>query len=167
MILSQYNANAESGADYMVVLGAQWKSSGPSEALRRRLDTAAAYLRQNPGTKVVVSGGQGGDESISEAAGMKQYLMNAGIEEERILTEDKSSNTYENLVLSGEYLDRRNDRVVIVTNNFHMFRALKIAQKQGYANVEGLAADSVLGMAPHNLLREFFGVAKDFAVGNL
>ncbi|MCI9142979.1 MAG: YdcF family protein, partial [Lachnospiraceae bacterium] len=56
---------------------------------------------------------------------------------------------------------------VIVTNNFHMFRALGIARKQGYANVEGLAAGSVLGMGPNNLLREFLGVVKDFLVGNL
>lgn len=167
MILSQYNAKAAPGADYMIVLGAQWKSTGPSEALRRRLDTAADYLQRNPGTKVVVSGGQGGNENISEAAGMKEYLMGKGIGEERILTEDRSSNTFENIVFSGEYLDRGNDRVVIVTNNFHIFRAVGIARKQGYAHVEGLAADSVLGMAPNNLLREFFGVMKDFAVGNL
>ena len=60
-----------------------------------------------------------------------------------------------------------NAKVVIVTNNFHVFRALGIARKQGYANVEGLAASSVLGMGPSNLLREFLGVLKDFIVGNL
>ena len=167
MILSQYNAQAEPGADYCIVLGAQWKTTGPSEVLRRRLDKAAAYLTENPDTKVIVSGGQGGNEIMSEAAGMRDYLVNAGIEEERILVEDKSSNTSENLVFSGEFLDLQNSKVVIVTNNFHVFRALGIARKQGYANVEGLAAGSVLGMGPNNLLREFMGVVKDFLVGNL
>lgn len=167
MILSRYGAEAGPGADYLIVLGAQWKASGPSEVLRRRLDEAVAYLERNPDTKAIVSGGQGGNENISEAQGMRGYLIQAGIDEGRILVEDRSANTYENLVFSAELLDREKDRVVVVTNNFHMFRALAIARKQGYANVEGLAASSVPGMAPNNLLREFFGVAKDFLVGNL
>ena len=167
MILSQYTAQAKPGADYCIVLGAQWKTTGPSEVLRRRLDKAAAYLMENPDTKVIVSGGQGSNEIMPEAAGMRDYLVNAGIEEECILVEDRSSNTYENLIFSGEFLDPVNAKVVIVTNNFHVFRALGIARKQGYANVEGLAASSVLGMGPNNLLREFLGVLKDFIVGNL
>ena len=57
--------------------------------------------------------------------------------------------------------------MVIVTNNFHVFRALKIAEKQGYTNVEGLAASAVAGLLPNNLLREFAGVLKDFIFGNL
>lgn len=166
-ILSRYNAQADPGADVLVVLGAQWKDTGPSEVLRRRLDEAIDYLEQNPGTKVIVSGGQGENEAISEAVGMQGYLIQAGVDPERILVEDESANTYENLVYSGELLDKENDRVVIVTNNFHVFRALSIAKKQGYAHAEGLAADSVLGMGPNNLLREFLGVLKDFLVGNL
>lgn len=167
LILSQYRATARSDADYVIVLGAQWKPEGPSEVLRRRLDKAVEYLNDNPDTYVIVSGGQGSNENVSEAAGMRQYLVDAGIDDERILMEDASANTYQNLVFSSRFLDLENDRVVIVTNNFHMFRALSIAKKQGYKNVEGLAASSLTGMAPHNLLREFLGVVKDFAVGNL
>ena len=167
LILAQYNAAGKPGADFCIVLGAQWKSSGPSEVLRRRLDKAAAYLAVNPDTKVIVSGGQGSNEAISEAAGMWEYLINAGIDESRIILEDKSSNTYENLVFSSAFLDKTNDSVVIVTNNFHVFRTLAIARKQGYCNAEGLAAGSVPGMAPNNLLREFLGVIKDFMLTNL
>lgn len=167
MILSEYGAEAAPGADYCIILGAQWKASGPSSVLRRRLDRAVEYLKENPRTKVIVSGGKGDNEPIAEAQGMCEYLVKAGIDRERILVEDQSRNTYENLVLSGELLDKEKHRVVIVTNNFHVFRALGIAKKQGYGKVEGLAADSVLGMGPNNLLREFFGVAKDFVVGNL
>lgn len=167
LILSRYHAQAAPGADYVVVLGAQWKSTGPSEVLRRRLARAADYLDDNPDAKVIVSGGQGENEIMSEAAGMRDYLVKMGIEESRILVEDRSSNTCENLVFSGQLLDRQQDSVVIVTNNFHMFRALSIAKKQGYAHVEGLAAGSLPGMAPNNLLREFLGVLKDFWVGNL
>lgn len=167
MILSQYGAVAEQGADYVIVLGAQWRIDGPSEVLRRRLDTAVAYLNENPDTEVIVSGGQGSNEPVSEAAGMRQYLVDAGISDGRILMEDASVNTFQNLVFSGRLLDPENDKVVIVTNNFHVFRAVHIAEKQGYKNVEGMAAGSLAGMAPHNLLREFFGVVKDFLMGNL
>lgn len=167
MILAQFKARAHPGADYLIVLGAQWKADGPSQVLRRRLDRAVEYLLENPGTQVIVSGGQGSNEPVSEAAGMEQYLIDAGIAPERITKEDRSTNTFENLKFSGELLDRKNSRVVIVTNNFHVFRAMKIAEKQGYANIEGIAADSVLWMNPNNLLREFLGVIKDFLVGNL
>lgn len=167
MILGQFGAEAEPGADYVIVLGAQWKQSGPSYVLQKRLDKAVEYLSENSDTLVIVSGGQGINEPITEASGMKSYLIQKGIEEERILAEERSTNTYENLVFSAEFLDKENDKVVLVTNNFHVFRALQIGKKQGYEHLEGLAADSYPAMVPNNLLREFFGVAKDFVVGNL
>lgn len=167
MIFSRFSARAEAGADYVIVLGAQWKVSGPGYVLRKRLDKAIEYLQANPGTQVIVSGGQGPNEPISEAEGMRGYLMEAGIAQGRIRSEDQSSSTYENLAFSSELLDKELDRVVLVTNNFHMFRALGIARKQGYLQVEGLAAASYPAMLPNNLLREFLGVIKDFLVGNL
>lgn len=167
LVLSQYNADAAPGADYCIILGAQWKTTGPSEVLRRRLDRALEYLKKSPDTKVIVSGGQGGNEPIPEAVGMKEYLIRAGIAEDRILTEPLSKNTYENLSLSGQLIDIGNSRVVIVTNNFHVFRAVKLAEKQGYRHVEGLAASAVAVLLPNNLFREFFGMVKDFVTGHL
>lgn len=167
LILSQFNKKAEASADYVIVLGAQWKENGPSYVLLKRLDKAIEYLTQNPETMVIVSGGQGSNEPISEAEGMSQYLAAAGIAPERIVMENLSTNTYENLMFSGELLDKSQNKVVIVTNNFHVFRATKIAQKQGYEKVEGLSAGSYPWMLPNNMLREFLGVLKDFAVGNL
>lgn len=167
LIFSRFGAKAQAGADYMIVLGAQWKNSGPSYVLQKRLDAAAAYLLENPDTIVIVSGGQGSNEPISEAEGMAGYLRDAGIEAERIVLEDQSTDTNENLEFSAEYLEESEDRVVIVTNDFHVYRAVKIAQKKGYAQVEGLAAGSYPAMLPNNLLREFFGVAKDFLTGNM
>lgn len=166
-IFSEFSAKAKPGADYVIVLGAQWKPSGPSYVLQKRLEKAIEYLNQNPETKVIVSGGQGANEPISEAEGMATYIEQAGIAKERIVQEDQSTNTDENLKFSGELVNKENDKVVLVTNNFHMFRALHIAQKQGYAHIEGLSAKSYPAMVPNNLLREFFGVVKDFLVGNL
>lgn len=167
LILSQFNAKATDDADYMIVLGAQWKQNGPSYVLQKRLEKAIMYLENNPDTIVIVSGGQGGNEPITEAEGMKSYLMQNGIVEERILMENRSTSTYENLVFSWELLDPEKDSVVLVTNNFHVYRAVQIAEKQGYEHIEGLAASSYPGMVPNNLLREFFGVLKDFLVGNM
>ena len=167
LIVSQFHAMPQSSVDYVVVLGAQWKENGPSYVLQKRLDAAVTYLKANPETKVVVSGGQGSNEPITEAEGMRGYLVAAGVEQERIFMEEQSTTTCENLVLSSEYFEKENDSVAVVTNNFHVYRAVKIAKKQGYVHVEGLAAGSYPAMLPNNLLREFFGVIKDFFVGNL
>ena len=167
MICSQFGAKADAGADYVIVLGAQWKTTGPSYVLQKRLDKALEYLNANPETKVIVSGGQGYNEPVSEAEGMKGYLINAGIDPERILVEDVSTNTTQNLVYSGELLDKSEDRVVVITNNFHMFRALAIAKKQGYLQLEGLAAGTYPITVPNNLLREALGIVKDFMANHL
>ena len=167
MICSRFHATAQPGADYVIILGAQWKTSGPSYVLQKRLDKAVEYLNANPETKVIVSGGQGYNEPISEAEGMKGYLEAAGIDTERILMEDASTNTTQNLIFSGELLNKSEDRVVVITNNFHMFRALAIAGKQGYAHAEGLSAGTFPLTLPNNLLREAFGVVKDFMADHL
>lgn len=167
LILSCFWEEAPAGADYCIVLGAQMKEHGPSDVLRRRLDRAIVYLEQNPDTKVIVSGGRGSNEPVTEAEGMADYLMKKGIDETRIIREELSVNTFSNLANSAELLDRRENSVAVVTNNFHMYRALAIARKMGYEKVSGLAADSYPGMVPNNLLREFFGVIKDFMAENL
>ena len=81
--------------------------------------------------------------------------------------EDASTNTTQNLIFSGELLDKSEDSVVVITNNFHMFRALAIARKQGYSHVEGLSAGTYPVTVPNNLLREAFGVVKDFMANHL
>ena len=166
-IISGFSKKGPSGLDYLVVLGAQMKASGPSRALQYRLDEAANYLIENPDTKVIVSGGQGADEPVSEARGMCEYLTAKGIGPDRIFMEDQSKNTFQNLSFSAEFLDRENDSVGVVSNNFHIFRAEKIAKKAGYANVFGIAARGDAFLQCNNMVREFFGVLKDFFVGNM
>lgn len=166
LILSRCYAPAKDGADYLIVLGAQWKPEGPSVVLRYRLEEAIKYLKVNRETIVIVSGGQGANEPISEAQGMYDYLVARGVDASRIIKEDKSTSTYENLKFSGVLLDKAENEVVIVTNDFHVFRAEKLARAQGYQHAQGLAADSYPPMQMHNLLREFCGVMKDFLMGN-
>ncbi len=166
-IISGFSRTAPEGVDYLVVLGAQMKTSGPSKALQYRLDAAIKYLDDNPDSCVIVSGGQGADEPVSEAQGMYDYLVDHGISSDRILMEDRSRNTFQNLTFSAEYLDREKDTVAVVTNNFHVYRAVKIAKKAGYDNVYGIAAKGEPFLQLNNMMREFLGVVKDFLVGNI
>ncbi len=166
-IISGFSNKGQAGADYVIVLGAQMKTSGPSRALQYRLDEAIRYLNENPDAKVIVSGGQGSDEPVSEAQGMYDYLVEKGISADRISREDKSRNTFENLTYSARFLDREKDSVAVVTNNFHVFRAVKVAKKAGYGNVCGIAAKGEPFLQYNNMMREFFGVMKDFLFGNI
>ncbi|MBP5223240.1 MAG: YdcF family protein [Lachnospiraceae bacterium] len=167
LVISACSADGCGNADYIIVLGAQWKTTGPSRVLKYRLDKAVEYLKQYPETKAIVSGGRGSNEPIAEADGMHDYLVSAGIEKERILVENTSRNTYENLKNSAAFINKEEDTVVLVTNDFHVFRARQLAAAQGYKKIRGLAADSYPPMQVHNMFREFFGVVKDFVMGNL
>lgn len=166
-IISGFSAEGTPKLDYLVVLGAQMKANGPSKALQYRLDEAIVYLEKNGETKVIVSGGKGPDEHISEAQGMYNYLIQKGISYDRIIMEDKSENTFQNLTYSAKLLNKEKDRVGVVTNNFHVFRAVKIARKAGYENVCGIAARGEPFLQYNNMMREFFGVVKDFMAGNM
>ena len=166
-IAGRFGQTGEKGLDHLIVLGAQVKENGPSVVLQYRLDTAAAYLEENPDTVCIVSGGQGWNEPYPEAEGMQKYLLEKGIAAERILTENKSHNTLENIQNSMQMLDPETDRVGIVTNNFHLYRGCAIARKAGIRNVYGIAAPSKLLYLPNNMLREFFGVVKDALKRNI
>lgn len=165
-IISGFSKNTDKELDYIVVLGAQLKTTGPSRVLQYRLDTAYEYLTAHPDTKVIVSGGQGSNEPASEAQGIYDYLVKRGIEPDRIVLEDKSVNTEQNIRFSKEFLQADADKVGIVSNNFHVFRAVKLAKAAGYRNVVGIAAPATAFYLPNNMLREFFGVVKDFLMGH-
>ena len=166
-ILDHFRDAGAPDLDILIVLGAQVKESGPSTVLRYRLDTAAAYLRKNPRTLCIVSGGKGANESFSEAEGMKDYLIRAGIAGERILTEDRSRNTSENIAYSMQLLDPERDRTGFVTNDFHVYRGYSLAKKAGIRNVCGIAAPSTPLFLPNNMMRECVGIIKDVLMGNM
>lgn len=167
MILKDFSAKGSQNLDYIIVLGAQVREDGPSVVLKYRLDAAVAYLNENPDTICIVSGGQGANEPFSEAEGMEEYLLNKGIEEDRIILEDRSTNTVENIQNSGKLLEETYESVGIVTNNFHVFRAVQIAKAQGLKGVCGIAADSNILYLPNNVLRECCGILKDWIMKNI
>ena len=166
-IISGFKAVSTDDFDYVIVLGAQMKKNGPSRVLRKRLDKAYEYAVEHDKVKVIVSGGQGADEQVSEAQGMTDYLVEKGLDESRIIMEDQSKNTYENLTFSGKICDPGTDKIGIVTSNYHIFRAMHIAKKQGYAKITGIPSLAEPLLQPTNMFREFFGIVKDTLFGNM
>lgn len=148
------------GADYVIVLGARVNGTKVSRNLKYRLDTALDYLKDNPGCKIVVTGGQGKGEDITEGQAMEDYLVQHGTDPGIILKEEKSENTEENLRYSMDIIKDSSAKVVVVSNNFHIYRAKKIALKQGYKNVSGSGARTVIFTMPNCYLREAFAVIK-------
>lgn len=168
MIMRDFSAEGKENLDCIIVLGAQVRENGPSVVLKYRLDTAIAYLNENRDTVCIVSGGKGANEPFSEAEGMAEYLLEKGIEEDRIILEDRSRNTAENIQNSRELImGETYQGVGIVTNNFHVFRAVEIAKAQGLENVCGIAADSNVLYLPNNVLRECCGILKDWIMKNM
>lgn len=149
--------------DCLIVLGAQIRGKVLSGTLKRRLDKALVYLKKNPETFCVVSGGQGKGEATTEAQAMAEYLIACGIEEERVLLESTSTSTYENLANSFDMLDEpRQESVGIVTNNFHMYRAMKYAQMIGFEKVYAIVASCDMILFLNYMVREFFAVLAMF-----
>ena len=124
------------------------------------------YLQANPEAIAVLSGGQGADEEVSEAAFMYQKMVAAGIDPARLVLEDQSTDTSENLRFSRALIPE-GASVGIVTNNFHIFRALALARKLGWEEVRGVPVATSLFSLPHYLMREFVGVIYETVRGNL
>ena len=132
-------AENSGGPEVMVIFGCQVKPDGPSILLRDRLDTALAYLEEHPETRVVVTGGKGDDEHMSEARCMFEYLTAHGVGEAKILMEDRSRNTYQNirntlaLLNDGPFWDAAvtpgQCGYVLVSNDFHLSRILMLWER--------------------------------------
>lgn len=161
----------EPGLDYIVVLGAQVKGSSPSQSLLYRILESAEYLKENPETKAILSGGKGTGEAISEACCMRQELEKMGISGERLIEENRSTSTKENIVYSYELIqaDHKKGRkkVGIVTNDFHIYRGTAIARKKMDCQIYGIPAKSNGFLQLNYMVREFFGIVKDKIRENL
>ena len=175
LILSAEWKKTPDDVDYVVVLGAQVRGERPTKSLRLRAAAAAAYLEEHPETKVIASGGQGRGESISEAEAIRRLLTGAGIQEDRILLEDRSTTTVENLKFSYALLQKEKSgesrsagelHLAVATNGFHVYRAVKLAKAQGFTDVSGIAAPSDPILIVSYYIRECLAILKEWVVGN-
>ena len=145
-------------ADYLIVLGCQVRGTVPSRMLRQRIDAAADYLRTYPEAVAIVSGGQGPGEDITEAACMAHHLVATGIDPGRILLEDKSTSTSENLRFSMELME--SGSVAIVSNEFHLYRAGQMARELGLSPALVPASTEYPILTASYFLREILAVWK-------
>ena len=153
--------------DYIIVLGAHVDGTRMTLALLERARRALLYLQENPGTRAVLSGGKGSGESISEAEAMYRYLTEHGIDRDRLILEDQSTSTKENLEFSLEKIGTGDCSVGVVTNNFHVWRGAAIARKCGFRQVAMIPSRYRSWRLLIYIPREILAIIKDKWMGNL
>jgi uncharacterized SAM-binding protein YcdF (DUF218 family) len=157
------NTDVPKHADYIIILGARVKGEVPSLALQYRIDAAASYLKKNRESIAIASGGQGPGEDITEAEAIKRGLLAHGISSDRILLEDKSTDTVENIRFSKRLIPQNLKTGLLVTNDFHLYRAKSIAKDQGL-NLEGIPAETPTVAIPKSYAREYLAITKYYLV---
>lgn len=149
-------------SEYVIVLGAGVRGTEPSEILADRIQMAAQYLQENPDAICVATGGMGSDENISEAQCIYDHLTVLGIDGERIWLEDQATSTIENfhysIALIEEKTGKTPERVTVLSNEFHLYRASRMAEDCG------LQADFVAAPTSKPLIRISYTIREIFAL---
>ena len=151
--------------EYMIILGCALRPDGtPTPLLRSRIDRALAFYRKQKAETgkelyFITSGGQGADEALSESAAMKRYLLEHGVAEERIIEENGSTDTFENMKFSKEKIAARRAgaKVAFATNDYHVFRSGLCARRVELSAV-GVGAKTKWYFWPNASVREFIGL---------
>lgn len=168
-IVSAAHPDSQPACDYIIVLGAGVNGSKPSLSLQERIQAAYAYLTAHPNTIAVLSGGQGSGEDITEAACMYGELTAMGIDGSRLLLEEKSSSTMENLTFTMELLQAQSGsrpaRMGIVSSEYHLFRAGLFAKALGVESVGIPAKTTWVSLRLNYYLREVAAVWKYLVFG--
>lgn len=155
--------NADYSEQTVIVLGCGIRGERVSVGLAKRLNKAAEYHEKNSDAMIIVSGGQGPQEDISEALAMKRYLVDKGIAEDKIIMEDKSTSTITNFRYSRAIMEKMGlplSSVVFVTNGYHVYRAASYAKDEGFTEVAHLGTDIIWYTIPMNYMREMLAVVK-------
>jgi len=154
----------------IIILGSGSPNCEVSPTLAARLDDGLQQARRFPSAAVVVSGGQDfGRLPCTEAGIMGDYLVAHGLAPGRLVREDRSTSTAENMQFSRQLLVQRgirtSDPVIVVTSDFHLMRAERIARKAGFASVSGAAAPTPLYIRYNAWLREYFAYISGWLLG--
>ena len=141
--------------DYVVVLGAGLIGDQVTPLLASRIEKGIAIYQKHPGSKLIMSGGQGPDELMAEGQSMANYALEKGVPAEDILIENQSTNTEENLKFSYALM-KPGSRFALVTNYYHVFRALLLARKLKIKCI-GYGARTKFYFSLNAFIREFVG----------
>ena len=168
MVFSGSFASAPDNADYIVVLGGKVNGTEPSGVLNNRIEYACDYMARNPDCLCVASGGQGDDEGISEAQCIYNGLTRMGISPDRIILEENSSSTRENLIFSFDIIGDETATVAVITNNFHMFRTMRLARALfPERTVYGISVHTTPLSYPHYMMRESLSTTVEALKGEI
>ena len=155
-ILNLIHIGRNKKLDYIIVLGAGIKGKQVTPLLAGRIDKGIELLKYNPNAKLILSGGMGPGEDIPEGVAMAAYAKDKGVSDERIIVEDKSKNTYENLLFSSKLIDKENHKLALVTTSYHVFRALVFAKKLNIPCI-GYGSKTKWYFTLNALIREYIG----------
>lgn len=148
--------------DYVVVLGAKVRVTGPSASLWDRIYGAYDYLVEHPDAIAIVSGGQGDDEPMPEGEAMFEELIFLGIDPKRIWVEDKATSTWENITFALDLIEEktgnRPKKLGVVSSEYHLFRASLLAKEAGVGFVGVPARTSRVSQMVNHFMREVAGV---------
>lgn len=167
-IIRASSGDGNTAYDYIIVLGAAVHGDTPSLSLIERMSAARDYLNEHGDTVAVVSGGQGTDENLSEAQAMYNWLTENGVEPDRIIIEDQSSSTRENLENSFRLIRSRDGdsaSVAVVTSEYHIYRAKLIAASLGDEVGAVSARTTYFQIRLNYFIREAFGVTYQWMFG--
>lgn len=166
-MIIMYPKKSVEKSDYILVLGAGIRGENLTTTLRDRLNAAIKYMDEtNFKGDIIVSGGQGPGESITEAEAMRRYLVKEGINNDKIILENKSTNTFQNFkytkekVEDEEKIDIVNADVTVITTDFHALRSSIIAKRNGYENIKFYSSNTEWYLVPSMYAREFFAFFK-------
>ncbi len=154
--------------DVLIILGAGIDGERVTYPLAQRLDEGIIFHEKNPNAIIVVTGGQGPQENITEALAMERYLIDRGVNKNIIIKEEQATSTYENFMYSKIILDKlfeNNYTVGFATTDYHIFRASQIAAEVGYETTH-VNAKSQNFSIPMNYSREFLAVIKYYVFKN-
>lgn len=163
------NNNITYKEDAVIVLGAAIHGKTPSLVLKDRLDTAVEYHKQNPDAYIIVSGGQGPQEDITEAEAMEKYLIEKGVNKDKIIKEEKATSTYENFLFSNKILKERfgeDINISFITTDFHFYRASNIAKSADISQITHIHSNTRWYSVATSVLRECLAVTKFWILGN-
>ena len=146
-------------ADWLIVLGAGVNGDTPSLSMLNRLNAAQAYLDAHPDCRAVLSGGMGSDEDLSEAEAMYRWLTAQGVDPARLIREEDSTSTQENIAFSLALIpDWESADIAVCSNEYHLCRAQLLARRMG-AEVGAIPARTTLPVLKLNyFIRESFGM---------
>lgn len=168
IVVADMGGDEFSPCDCIIVLGAGLDGDVPSLTLVDRLRRTEEYMELFPESVAIVSGGMGSGETVTEALAMERWLIAHGIDEKRIIKEEKATNTNENLIYSKAIAESHGfDEIAIVSSDYHIFRARLLAKKQDISAIM-LSAKTTLPILRINYaVREGFALVKAKLLGHI